>query len=246
MRTNFLQTTNIICRSIFSVLDISIRSIIIAMQGKLNRQWVDNHIRLWTKKILSYVAVKVTVINPQNVMPIPGQATIIMCNHASLYDIPIIYAAFPNLSIRMLAKKEMKKIPFMGKSMQLAGFPFVDRKDRKQAIKDMDNMREIMADDFVMWIAPEGTRSRDGSLAKFKKGGFITAINAQAMIIPVIIKNANKILPAKTLKFSRNQEVFVKVGQPIDASQYAFEQKDELIALVHSTMKNMLDEPINS
>lgn len=244
MRASFFQNIKIIILSVISVIKLSVKTIMQGLRGKMTRQWVDKSIQLWVKEILSYVKTEVRVINPYGVKPQHGQPTLLMCNHASLYDIPITYAAFPDITIRMLAKKEMRKIPFMGKSMEVAGFPFIDRHNRQQAIQDMQKVREMLADDIVMWIAPEGTRSRNGQLAKFKKGGFITAIQAQAMIIPIAIRGANLILPAKTLKFSLHQHVDVVVGQPIDASQFSIEQKDELIALVHGTMQNMLDEPM--
>lgn len=244
MRTSLFQTIKIIIQSVYSVVKLSVKTIVQGLTGNMTRQWVDHRIQIWVNEILSYVKANVRVINPQGIAPQHGQPTLLMCNHTSLYDIPITYAAFPDITIRMLAKKEMRKIPFMGKSMELAGFPFVDRHNRQQAIQDMQKVREMLADDIIMWMAPEGTRARDGQLAKFKKGGFITAIQAQAMIIPIVIRGADLILPAKTLKFSLHQHVDVVVGQPIDASQFALEQKDELIALVHSTMQNMLDEPI--
>lgn len=245
MRPSFFQTIKIIMQSVYSVVKLSVKTIMQGFSGNMTRQWVDESIQIWVNEILSYVKATVRVINPNGVTPQHGQPTLLMCNHASLYDIPITYAAFPDLTIRMLAKKEMRKIPFMGKSMEVAGFPFVNRHHRQQAIQDMQKVREMLADDIVMWMAPEGTRSRDGQLAKFKKGGFITAIQAQAMIIPMVIRGANMILPAKTLRFALHQHVDVVVGQPIDASQFSLEQKDELIALVHSTMQNMLDEPID-
>jgi 1-acyl-sn-glycerol-3-phosphate acyltransferase len=244
MQTNFFQTTKIIILSIYSILKISIECLFEGVKGNSSREKVDQKIQQWAKKILSYVKANVHVINPQNIKPLHGQPTLLMCNHSSLYDIPLTYIAFPETSIRMLAKKEMRKIPFMGKSMEVCGFPFIDRHNRQQAIQDMQKVREMLSDDITMWMAPEGTRSKDGKLAKFKKGGFITAIQAQAIIIPVVIRGANEILPAKTLKLSLNQDVYVIIGQPIDASQYAIEQKEELIALVQNTMQNMLDEPI--
>lgn len=245
MRTSFFQTIKIIIQSVYSVVKLSVHTIYQGLKGTITRQSVDKSIQNWVKEILSYVKPKVRVLNPNGVAPQHGQPTLLMCNHASLYDIPLTYAAFPDVTIRMLAKKEMRKIPFMGKSMEVAGFPFIDRHNRQQAIQDMQKVREMLADDIVMWIAPEGTRSRDGRLAKFKKGGFITAIQAQAVIIPIAIRGAHLILPAKTLNFSLHQKVDVVIGNPIDASQYTLEQKDELIALVHGTMQSMLDEPID-
>lgn len=221
---------------------MSLDAIILGAKNKLSQDWVDQRIHSWASDLLSYIKVDLNVINPMNVKPVPGQATLLMCNHASLYDIPLTYAAFPGLRIRMLAKKELRKVPLMGRSMEAAGFPFVDRHNRQQAIEDLNRVREMLCDGFVMWIAPEGTRSATGHLGRFKKGGFITAIQAQAQIIPIVIKGANQILPARSLALSLNQKVEVIVGQPIDASEYSMEQKEELMQIVHATMQSMIDE----
>lgn len=241
MKSNLFQTLQIILKSVYSTLKMSIEAIKLASQDKITREWVDQRVVQWVHEIISHVKAKWTVINPNHIEPIKGQATIIMCNHSSLYDIPFSYLAFPGHSIRMLAKKEMRKIPFMGKSMEAAGFPFVNRHNRAQAIQDMNQVRELLSDNVVMWMAPEGTRSADGRLRPFKKGGFITAIQAQATIIPLVIRGANQILPARTLNFSIGQQVDIIVGQPIDASEYHMEQKDELIRIVHHSMQSLLD-----
>jgi len=242
MRTNIFQTINIIIKSLYSVLKISRDTISISQKNKLTRTWVNHRIYDWAKEIIGYTKANWRVINPNNIAPKHGQPTIIMCNHASLYDIPFTYLAFPNETIRMLAKKELQKIPFFGKTIELGGHLFIDRQNRQQAINNLNNMRKFLADDVVMWMAPEGTRSADGKLAPFKKGGFITAIQAQATIIPLVIRGANLILPARSLNFSLNQNVDIIDGQPVDASEYTLEQKNELINLVHNSMQSMLDQ----
>ena len=100
-----------------------------------------------------------------------------------------------------------------------------------------------MASGIIMWIAPEGTRSKDGKIAPFKKGAFITAINAKATIIPIGIRGAYDILPARTYQFNINQTAEVRIGQPIDASQFSLENKDELIQQVFQSIKNLVESP---
>lgn len=244
MQTNIFQTIIIILKSVYSVLVMSLKTIYHAWRGTLTQEWIDLYLHKWSEEIVSYTKAQWKVVNPNHVAPQSGQATIIMCNHSSLYDIPFTYLAFKGYRIRMLAKKELSKIPFFGQALIKAGFPIIDRHNRHQAIQDLNRVRELLAHDMVMWIAPEGTRSADGKLAKFKKGGFITAIQAQATIIPIVIKGANLILPARSLKFSLNQKVEIIIGQPIDASEYHLEQKEELMAIVHNSMDNMLNNDI--
>ena len=206
------------------------------------RPWVDKALHHWVNQLLDRVSVSYTVINPFNVEPKPGQATILMCNHSSLYDIPLGFKAFPNHSIRMLAKKELSKIPIMGKGMAAAEFPFIDRKNRYQAIKDLEYAGQLMKSGIIIWVAPEGTRSKTGKLAKFKKGSFITAIQAQAVIIPIGIRGASDIIPAKTLHINLEQKAEIHIGEPIDASHYTNETRDELVQKTYQAIKILSGE----
>ncbi|MBA4696584.1 MAG: 1-acyl-sn-glycerol-3-phosphate acyltransferase [Legionella sp.] len=227
--------------SIFLTLGICLRAIFRQYRGKVTRAWVDKTMQEWTDQILNLIKVNYVVINPHHVAPEPNKPTLLMCNHTSLYDIPLSFKAFPNASIRMIAKQELSKIPFFGKAMVAAEFPFVNRKDRKEAIKNLAAARALMESGLVMWIAPEGTRSRDGKLAPFKKGGFITAIEAQATIIPIGIRGAYEILPAKTTQLQTNQSVQICIGEPIDASAYSLANKEVLIERVHQAMQALVE-----
>ena len=213
-----------------------------AMRGTITRQWVDNRIQIWTKQMLRLWGITCKVINPGKVAPKKGVPTIIMCNHSSLFDIPLSFCAFPNASMRMLAKKELANLPIMGGGMRAADFPSIDRKNRKQAIKDLEVVQELLKSGIVMWLAPEGTRSDSGKLGKFKKGGFITAIQTGATIIPIGIRGASDIIPARTFRFYTHKTASVHVGEPVDASKYTLEDKDKLSDEVHASMKQLVGE----
>lgn len=239
MKISKLHTLWIILMSGLYTAHTCVLSILKMFLGQTNRAWVDQSVHKWVDHILNLVGVTCKVFNPYHVEPKPGQATIIMCNHSSDYDIPLSFKAFPHHSIRMLAKKELSKIPILGKGMAAAGFPFIDRKNRHQAIKDLAQVKNLMESGIVMWIAPEGTRSVDGSLAPFKKGGFITAIEAKATIIPIGIRGAYHILPARTRQFNINQRAEIHIGKPIDASQYTSKNRDELVQRVYQAIKEL-------
>lgn len=242
MRISRPRTAWIIFRSSISTAVASLRSIVKVYFSNPDRQWADQIISNWINKLLDQAGVTCKIVNPHQVEPQPGQATIIMCNHASVYDIPISYKAFPKHSIRMLAKKELSKIPFLGRGMKAAEFPFVDRKNRHQAVRDLAYAKELMDSGIVIWLAPEGTRSKDGKIAPFKKGGFVTAIQAKATIIPMGIRGAYDILPAHSHQLNINQTAEIHIGQPIDASAYTMENKEELINKVHLEIKRLVGE----
>lgn len=245
MKIGRLRTTWIVLALSFYTAMASIKCVFKYLFSSLDRKWADKTLHHWINQLLNEVCVEYTVINPFNVQPKKGQPTILMCNHSSAYDIPLGFKAFPNHSIRMLAKKELSRIPFMGKAMAAAEFPFIDRKNRYKAIKDLEYARELMNNGIVLWIAPEGTRSKNGKLAPFKKGAFITAIQAKATIIPIGIRGAFNILPARSYQINLNQHAEIHIGQPIDASQFTLENKDQLIAQTYQAVKKLVGEELS-
>lgn len=242
-RAGFIRTAWLILVCISYTGLTCIRSIYMGFRFKTpNRQWVNNETYRWSTRMLKFLGIRCTVHNPHHVAPEPGKKTIIMCNHSSLFDIPIGFQAFPNHPIRMLAKKEMAKIPLMKYGMQASEFPMIDRHNRTQAIRDLEKVIQLLESGIVMWIFPEGTRSSNGRIAPLKKGGFITAIQTGATIIPLGIRGANHVLPARTTHFNLNQSVEIHVGQPIDASAFTLENKEALAQSVSEALKNLTGE----
>lgn len=236
----FFRSSKIVLLSTAYTINTCARAVIMHFNGKINRPWVDRALSKWSDKLLRLVQVTCIVINPNQVKPLLGKPTIIMCNHSSLYDIPLSFKAFSNCSIRMLAKKELSTIPIMGKGMRAAEFPFIDRKNRHQALKDLALAQRLMESGIVIWVAPEGTRSKDGKLTPFKKGAFLTAIAAKATIIPIGIQGAHEILPIDSLVFNLNRVAKIYVGEPIDAAIYQPVDKDILIEKVYSAIQTLI------
>lgn len=202
---------------------------------------IDPELRHWSHNLLKVMKVSIKTQNPENVRLIPGQKYIIMSNHASLMDIPIIFAVFHE-KIRMLAKKELFRIPLFGKAMQVAEFPAIDRKNTEQALKDLDVVKQQMQAGIVPWIAPEGTRSRDGALHPFKKGGFMLALQTGASIIPVTIKGAAAIMPPDTFNIHLHQEVEVMIHPPVAAEQFTMATRKEFVREVQQRIAEGLNQ----
>ncbi|MGZ3440450.1 MAG: lysophospholipid acyltransferase family protein, partial [Polyangia bacterium] len=130
-------------------------------------------------------------------------------------DIPILFSVFPG-TLRMVAKAELFKVPLWGRAMKEAGFVRVTRSgDRVEAMAAMAECAEAIARGINVWIAPEGTRSIDGKVAKFKKGGFILARDAGAEIVPVAIDGSRAMLPKNTRVIQRGARVRVSFGPPV-------------------------------
>ncbi len=165
-----------------------------------------------------------------------------MSNHSSLYDIPLTLLAFAG-SIRMLTKKELFRVPIWGRGLRAGEFISIDRHDREQALRDLDAARDKMSDGITLWVAPEGTRSRHGELGPFKKGGFMLALQTGATIIPLGIRGARDVLPAKSLTFCLDREAEIHVGRPIDARRSTIETGDALMAEVERQIRELAQIP---
>lgn len=241
MKASFFQKIWILVQTIASTLGISMYALYMQVTNTYDRKHSDGILRWWANILLKATGASWDVSNPHGVDIKPGTPCIIMSNHRSHYDIPLIFTALPG-SIRMLTKKELFKIPIWGRAMKSVEFISIDRHDHGQALRDLEIAKETMKSGIVLWIAPEGTRSRKGSLGEFKKGGFMVAIQTGATIIPVGITGSEMIHKPTTKDLHLNQHVKVMIGKPIDASAYTEESKDKLMSDVREEIASLIGE----
>jgi len=201
---------------------------------------VDQVMRWWATKLLGLVRVTTKVVGKEN-LPDTGRRVIVMCNHSSLYDIPVAIAAL-DISFRFVAKKELFNIPIFGSALKRGGFLSIDRNNREQAVKDLNRAKEQMLKGIILWMSPEGTRSKDGKLAEFKRGGFHVAIETKAIIVPVVIKDIHKLQAGDELKLFLNQDIEVEICETVDSSEYDIENRRELINEVRQRMLTALHQ----
>ncbi len=184
--------------------------------------------RLWSRLVLWTYGVRVTAT--QHPAVTTAGPAVFVANHQSLFDIPALVVAMPG-DFRMVAKRELLYVPLFGWALWLAGFIFIDRFDRERAIRSLDRAARRIRRGTSIVVFPEGTRSPDGVLQPFKKGGFVLAIQARAPIIPVSIRGGHAVLPKGRLA-ARPGTIEVVFGEPVDASSYSFESRDALIEIV--------------
>ena len=222
--------------TLVSCLTILFRSLI----RRLKISEFDGIMNWWAKKLLRLARLNYSVIGANN-FPEAGRRVIVMCNHSSLYDIPVIIAAL-NTSFRFVAKKELFKIPIFGPALSRGGFISIDRQNREQAIKDLQRAKEQMLKGITLWVSPEGTRSKDGKLAEFKRGGFHVAMESKALIVPVVIKNIHKVQSGDRLEVHLDQTVEVEICEAVDTTLYSVESRRALINDVRQKMLSALEQ----
>ncbi|MDY0039887.1 MAG: lysophospholipid acyltransferase family protein [Desulforhabdus sp.] len=235
MKASKLEAYLIVLKSLAITLWISIETIYKVYRGIETREQCDRRLRWWSAKLLSYLRLSYASVNPKGVSFTPGKPYIIMSNHSSLCDIPLIFVTMPG-SIRMLTKKELFDVPIWGRGMREGEFISVDRDNRRQALKDLQEAQRKMESGIILWVAPEGTRSQTGKLGHFKKGGFMLAMKTGATIIPVGIRGAFHVLPAKTLDFQLGSPVEVHIGEPVDASKFTAKTRNQLMQQVEQQL----------
>lgn len=192
-------------------------------------------IRTWARLLLWTCGVDVEVHGREN-LPSDG-SFILMSTHNSHFDIPVLMKEVPR-QFRIVAKKSLFKIPIFGWIMSLAGYVNVDRENKQQAFASLDKASETVKQGMPLLIFPEGTRSLDGSLGPFKKGGFVLATKARVPIIPVVIDGTYHVLPKSTWRICPGP-VRMTVGKPIDTSTYSYETKETLMEGVRVAMCGM-------
>ena len=181
--------------------------------------------RMWSRSILAASRVKVTVKNLSWIDP--GRSYIYMSNHQSAFDIPVLLAYLP-VQFKWLAKAELFKIPVFGFAMRRAGYISIDRTNRRSAIKSLRTAAEMIRNGVSVVIFPEGTRSRDGQIRSFKKGGFLLAVDSGVPVVPVIIHGTREIMTKKTLRIKAGQ-VVLEIEKPIETADYNRKTKDQLL-----------------
>jgi 1-acyl-sn-glycerol-3-phosphate acyltransferase len=157
-------------------------------------------------------------------------AYVFAANHQSQFDIFALLGYLP-LQFRWLAKKELFRIPLFGTAMKHADYIPIDRTNRKQAFKSIDLAAAKVREGTSIVIFPEGTRSVDGKLKSFKKGGFFLAIKSGRPVVPVSISGTHEILPKDSFRL-RPGAVWVYIGDPIPTEGLRLADKDWLISEV--------------
>ena len=181
-------------------------------------------------KMWAWIILKLTGIRPEirgKNRIIKNRSCVIIANHQSYFDAPAIILTL-GIQFRWIAKKELLKIPLFGHALYMSRNIFVDRSNRDKAIKSIhDGVKRLPAGVSILFFA-EGTRSPDGMIREFKKGGFITAIEHGFPILPVTVNGSRRILPKGSLVFQPGP-VEIVVGNPIHTQNYTLDRLDELI-----------------
>ena len=186
----------------------------------------------WGKGILKVCGLKVKVKGVENIDP--AKPHIYMTNHQSILDIFALLASIP-VDFKFIVKQELMRIPILGFNMRRAGYIGIERDDPRKAVTSMKAAAERISKGASVLIFPEGTRSIDGKLLPFKKGGFNLALKSQCDIIPVTISNSWLLAPKGSWRIKKG-EFHLHFGKPIPVKAYTKRNIAELMDCVREAM----------
>lgn len=167
---------------------------------------------LWSKGGLVAAGARVEVEGAELIPR--DQPLVFMGNHQSNFDILALFQAIP-LRFNWLAKEELFKIPVFGPSMRSAGYIPVNRGDGRDSLKSLARGAKLVRGGTSVAIFPEGTRSNDGKLLPFKRGGFILAAKAGVAIVPFSISGSRKINPPDNFLSLRSGVIRVRFSPAV-------------------------------
>ncbi len=172
---------------------------------------------MWAPICLRIMGARLKIEGLENIEK--GKHYVIMANHSSYLDIPVLFKSMP-FNIHFVGKKELKKVPFLGWYMAISGMIFIDRSNAKKAKKSIEDAIKLVKKGFNVVIFPEGTTSETGEIAAFKKGGFVMAKDSESPILPIRIQNTSIVWPSDNNLKLKSHEVVVKIGKPVPFEEY--------------------------
>ncbi len=204
--------------------------------------WTRRGAWVWARIILWSALIRVKV---EGAARVPRDRPVVfMANHESWLDIPVLLVAIPG-QVRFLAKKSLFSIPFLGWAMRSMGFIPVDRENRRTAIRSFEEAAARIRAGRSVLVFPEETRTSDGGLLPFQRGGFLIALKAALPIVPVGIDGARRCMP-KHNYLVRPGKITVRFGDPIPTAGRAVSEKTALMEATRNAIAALRGTPADA
>jgi 1-acyl-sn-glycerol-3-phosphate acyltransferase len=196
--------------------------------------------RAWSWLILATTGVDVTVRGLERL--VPGKTYVFVANHQSIYDIPCLFWNIP-FQLRIIAKESLGSFPMLGPHLKRTGHMLVDRsKPDKAGIFGWAS--RLTADGLSLIVFPEGTRSRDGMLGKFKGGSIMLAMQAGLPLVPISVIGSRHVMKKGELT-TRPGHVTLLVHEPIETAADA-EPGVRAVRAVADRVREIIRPPVEA
>ncbi len=195
---------------------------------------VHTYARAWGWLIIKSSGVQVTRLGVDHIER--GRPQVLMANHQGAYDIFALLAYLP-IEFKWLAKEELFRIPILGWAMRAAGYISIDRKGKKKALESVERAVAKIQEGTSVLVFPEGTRSPDGKIHPFKRGGFTLAIRAGVPIVPISIRGSRDVLPRGSLRVKPGK-IEIIVGECIRTDDRSLADREDLMKVLKGAIES--------
>lgn len=191
----------------------------IAIIGALNRGKTNNLTNkyfpfLWSYATLKLAFCKITVIGKENLDK--DTPYVFVMNHTTNLDSPLSCMVYRKIT--WIAKDSLGKLPIFGAAAKGCGMILIDRSKPEEAKRIISEARnKIVEENLSVFVYPEGTRTRDGKLQPFKKGGFVLAEQLGLQVVPISSQGGFNVLPYGSVKLTPG-EITLRIHEPLDPS----------------------------
>ncbi len=224
-RTNLLQMPLfVLITALFGSLALLVS--LVDKKGNLQHRIA----RVWARSCVWVSGSKLTVLGAENLPQDP--MAVYASNHTSYMDIPVIFSSLP-MQFRILAKKELWPIPFIGWYLNRSGQIPVDAANA--AHSSLGAAAKALRSGMPLVIFPEGRRSPDGKLQPFLSGAAYLAIRSRVPLVPIALSGVYELLPIHTHHYYPG-ELTLKIGEPIETAGMTLRQTDELTARLQAAI----------
>jgi 1-acyl-sn-glycerol-3-phosphate acyltransferase len=197
--------------------------------------------KTWTNSILFSAGVRLKIEGLEKIDR--SKSYIFIGNHQSHFDVLSVFSALP-LTVRFMAKKELYNIPLFGWALYASGTIRIDRTNRSRAISSMNSALDKIKKGVSVVVFPEGTRSEDGKIRDFKKGGFVLAIKGEIPIIPISISGSRFILRKHSNRIHPGN-IKIVINDPVYTNDYSYRERETLNEYVRNIIIQNYDEHYN-
>lgn len=227
---------------IFFLLSIPMWGII-WLVGKKNQAMADRIsmkcIQAAFRVILFLAGTRIHMKGKENIPT--DKAVVYIANHRGFFDIVISYIYFPRPT-GFISKKEIEKVPFLRVWMRYIKCLFLDRENAKEGMKTiLAGVKQVRAG-HSMYICPEGTRSKDETLLRFKNGSFVLASKSGSPVVPVAIKGTNQIFEDNHSRKIKKADAYITFGEPFYIADLSQEDQENIGDYTRSIVQKLLDE----
>jgi 1-acyl-sn-glycerol-3-phosphate acyltransferase len=192
--------------------------------------------QLWVHALLGVSGIKVEVVGFRKLDP--KKRYVFIANHQSHIDIPVLFRGLRQ-HVSFIAKKELFRIPVFGWAMYVLGHVWIDRGNPRKALKSIEvAVNRLKKDNISIALFPEGTRSKDGTLGRFKQGSFALVQRAGVQVVPLVIENTAKLFPKHSLTIYSGM-VHLTICDPITVQPD--QSKSEISEMIHSIIAGILE-----